>query len=66
MLESNMLTWLLRSVFFYGWRVAVTLACCLVVQWIIHREEYRVELLTVIEAAVLVIVVSRIWAKDNG
>ncbi len=67
-----MLLWLVRALVFFGWRIAATLTGCWAIQQIIHRESYRVEMMTLIQVAVLIVVVNRIWLpatidkRENG
>jgi len=53
---------MLRTIGWWGIRIAVTLAGCYTLQHIISDEGYRAEFKDIVIAAVVVIVVMRFWA----
>lgn len=57
-----MIPWLFRNVVQIGVRLLVTLVACISLQHIIQFEGYRCELNTLLLAAALVIVTTRVWA----
>lgn len=66
-----MFAWMMRWVIWFAIRIAVTLACIVTLQNVIHAEGYRVEFYTLVIAAVCVIVAVRMWVssypkKDQG
>jgi hypothetical protein len=61
-----MLAWMMRWVIWIAIRVAVTLACILTIQNVIHAEGYRVEFFTLVISAVCVIVAVRMWMPSSN
>ena len=57
-----MIEWLVSRIWWFGWRIAVTLTCIWTVQNIIHREEgYYIPFHTLTVGAICLIIGVRVW-----
>lgn len=56
-----MFTWMMGWVWWLTWRLAVSLACLLTIQNVIHLEGYRVEFSTLLVTGACAILGVRIW-----
>lgn len=56
-----MIRWMIVWVWWATWRLAVSLACLLTIQNVIHLEGYRVELSTLLVTGACAILGIRIW-----
>lgn len=56
-----MLMWMMGWAWWLTWRLAVSLACLLTIQNVIHLEGYRVEFSTLLVTGVCAILGIRIW-----
>lgn len=60
-----MIAWMASWVWWFAWRLAVTLACLWTVQNVIHQEGYYIEYRVLVVAALCVIVGVRVWMPSN-
>lgn len=56
-----MFRWMMGWVWYATWRLAVSLACLLTIQNVIHQEGYRVEFSTLLVTGACAILGIRIW-----
>ena len=56
-----MLAWFAKNLFQLVVRLGTTLAACVTLQNVIHREGYRCELSTLLVGAAVAIVAVRVW-----
>ncbi len=56
-----MIAWMISWIWWATWRLAVSLACLLTIQNVIHQEGYRVEFSTLLITGACAIVGIRIW-----
>lgn len=56
-----MIAWMASWVWWFAWRLVVTLACLWTVQNVIHQEGYYIEMKILMVAALCMIVGVRVW-----
>jgi predicted MFS family arabinose efflux permease len=60
-----MIRWMTAWVWWATWRLAVSLACLLTIQNVIHQEGYRVEFSTLLVTGACAILGIRIWMPSS-